>query len=917
MRQLTATPRLSLRDQLRAARRAGRARAGLLAGVGALALLGSCGPLATGPFDPSAGASEDGAVTATATDGGAESGSILGLEREAFTANVLMDFQAAESRYRETALRSGETFATGSVAQAEQELYLALNKSNLGEFEPAEAIFRPALFAIDRSGGVVSRVRGRVFYAQHKLNQGRPEEALAEIERAIEIGQPALAAGAAAVGGPQLEATEAAFVTTGDGVEITAEGAQLLSDSGSGEIAGGVSGGQLSPEDQLRVLLAQSEYVAAAAGLGGADTDVRARLDAARGYFDELPDSVSLWLRAEIARIGAERAFLDGDLDLSIDESSEAVSIARRFAAGERPEALLRLQQGRILLEMGDVDGARDAFERALEILARGGRGVSLDVLQPYFQLLADEPPSPVRDEAIFLALQQLRNPVTGDTLARLAARLSAGGSAAAEAIRSLQDAERAVNREAARLDQLTGAAQRDANAIRLTRLRLAEAETALAAAREAVAESAPNYTQIVDRSVPLSEFRERLRPGELFVQTKLGSQGGVVLAVSQNRLDLQLLDLDTRSAEALVTRIRDSVYNPFFDVEGARELYVRVFGPVEEAVKASDTIIYAPDGALLSVPPALMVAADPVDYAPRSLNYTGVPWFGTEASVSVSLSVASFHHLRNVAPSDAPEPFRGFGAFVPYGPEQAAVVRDRRNAPDVCLDVLAQLGALQPLPGTATEVTAIGRIAGTGPQGVVTGASFTDASLLATDLSDARVLHFATHGLLPISADCLPEPSLATSLGPDGDGLLEAGEIVELSIDADLVVLSACDTGGTGAGSALGTGFRGSGGEALSGLVRAFFYAGARNVVASHWLVPDTETVKLMERLYGGLAEGESPARAIRDARRELTADPFTSHPFYWAAFEAIGDAARETRIAGLPAAGLPVRAARAARGG
>ncbi len=887
--------------------------------VGALAVLaalGGCGEFATGPFDPRAAAPEAG-ETAAATGGG-EPGSILGLQREAFTANVLMDFQAAESRYRESALRSGETFAAGGIAQAEQELYLALNKSNLGEHEPAEAIFRPALAEIDRSGGLVSRVRARVFYAQHKLNQGRPAEALAEAERALATGRPALEAGAAGEGGPQLAVAEAVFVTTPDGVEIPPETARLLAGRGSGELSGAVSGGQLSPEEQLRVLLAQSEYVAAAAGLGGAEVDVPSRLAAARGYFDGVPDTTSLWLRAELARLGAERAFLAGELDLSIDESAEAVSIARRFAAGERPEALLRLQQGRILLEMGDVDGARTAFERALEILARGGRGVSLDVLQPYFELLAAEPASPARDEAIFLALQQLRNPVTGDTLARLAARLSAGSSAAAEAIRALQDAERAVNREAARLDQLTGAAQRDANAIRLTRLRLAEAEAALAAAREAVAESAPNYTQIVDRSVPLAEFRERLRPGEVFVQTKLGSQGGVVLAVGRDRLDIQLLDLDLASAEALVTRIRDSVYNPYFDVDGARELYVRVFGPVEDAVKAADTIIYAPDGPLLSVPPALMVSADPVGYTPRSLDYTRVPWFGTEAAVSVSLSVASFHHLRNVAPSDAPEPFRGFGNFVPYGPERATLVRERRNAPAVCDDVFAQLGALQPLPGTQAEVTALGNIAGVGPSGVVTGETFTDATLLETDLSDARVLHFATHGLLPISADCLPEPSLATSLGPEGDGLLEAGEIVELSIDADLVVLSACDTGGTGAGSALGTGFRGSGGEALSGLVRAFFYAGARNVVASHWLVPDAETVALMERLYAGLAEGESPSRAIRDARQRLTADPFTSHPFYWAAFAVIGDAARETRVAGLPeAAGVPVRAARAARGG
>ncbi|GMG81968.1 CHAT domain-containing protein [Paralimibaculum aggregatum] len=855
-----------------------------------LLLLGGCAERAAAPA-PAPGETAGGA---------SQAGGLVDLQRQAFADNALMRFEDAETLYREAAQRSASGIAPGSPEQLEQELYLALNKSNLGEFQPADALFASALAGIERSGSLIPRVRGAVFHAQHLLNQGRAVETVAETQRAIKLGEAAIAEGAAERGVDGLAEQPAAFVMGPQGLEIPQETAKLLAGEAGLDVSGGLATDRLTPREQLSILLAQAYYVEASAGRGGAGGDTAERLARARGHLEAAPEINALWLRAELARLSADLAFERGDLDLADDESASAVRIARRFAAGERPEALLRLQQGRIRLEAGDVSGARDAFDRALAILARGGRGVSFDALAPYLELLAEEPDSPARSEAIFLALQQLRNPATSDTLARLAARLAAGDGPAAEAIRALQDAELAVNREAARLDRLSAASPRDVNAIRLTRTRLASARAAQAAAQAAVAQAAPNFQQIGDRSVDLAAFQASLRPGELFVQVRLGREGGAVAAVTRSRVTLAPLDIGEAEAAAIVGRVRDSVYSPFFDVRGAQELYRRVLAPVQADIDAAEAVIVAPDGPLLSLPPALYVAGDLSGYADRSLDYSRVRWFGAESAVSVTLSVASFHHLRQVAPSAAPEPYRGFGGFVPFGPGQASVVQARREAPPVCLEVLANLGALAPLPATDGEVRRLARLSGAAaPQAVLTGPAFTDSAVLAGDLGRARILHFATHGILPLSADCLPEPALATSLAPagDGDGLLEAGEIVELALDADLVVLSACDTGGRGAGSALGTGFRGSGGEALSGLVRAFFYAGARNVVASHWLVPDAETGRLMDRLYEGLGAGESPAAAMRAARASLATVPESSHPFYWAAFSAIGDAARAPR--------------------
>jgi len=150
--------------------------------------------------------------------------------------------------------------------------------------------------------------------------------------------------------------------------------------------------------------------------------------------------------------------------------------------------------------------------------------------------------------------------------------------------------------------------------------------------------------------------------------------------------------------------------------------------------------------------------------------------------------------------------------------------------------------------------------------------------------------LHFACHGIVD---DTFPlESALVLSVpeapSPDKEnGILQAWEIFEqLRIDADLVALSACDTG---RGQTLA-------GEGMIGLVRAFHYAGARTVLASQWPVGDASTADLMTAFYRRLRDGAPYDEALRAGQLELlasaeSAGPDRSHPFYWAAFQLIGD--------------------------
>lgn len=143
----------------------------------------------------------------------------------------------------------------------------------------------------------------------------------------------------------------------------------------------------------------------------------------------------------------------------------------------------------------------------------------------------------------------------------------------------------------------------------------------------------------------------------------------------------------------------------------------------------------------------------------------------------------------------------------------------------------------------------------------------------------------------------CPAQPALLTSFGGQGsDGLLTFREIFDLKLDADVVVLSACDTADKASSTATRAAGLATGGDvALDGLVRAFVGAGGRLVVASHWPVPDDYNAT--QRLIAGLfsaTPGEPIAKALRTSQRTLMDDLNTSHPFYWAAFALVGDGER-----------------------
>jgi CHAT domain-containing protein len=213
----------------------------------------------------------------------------------------------------------------------------------------------------------------------------------------------------------------------------------------------------------------------------------------------------------------------------------------------------------------------------------------------------------------------------------------------------------------------------------------------------------------------------------------------------------------------------------------------------------------------------------------------------------------------------------------------------------------IAAVRRLSPLPETVAELCAVAANLGADENSIMFGAAATEASLKRLsqerELENIRIVHFATHALVAGEISNLVEPSLVLT-PPDSDdadgnqangddGLLTALEISELKLDADWVILSACNTA---SGDAQGA-------EALSGFARAFFYAGARGLLVSHWAVDSTSAVKLTTGVFKHLAGDPTIGRAeaLRRAMLDVidNGDPDEAHPTYWAPFVVVGEGA------------------------
>jgi CHAT domain-containing protein len=287
----------------------------------------------------------------------------------------------------------------------------------------------------------------------------------------------------------------------------------------------------------------------------------------------------------------------------------------------------------------------------------------------------------------------------------------------------------------------------------------------------------------------------------------------------------------------------------------------------------------------LLSLPFALLLTG-PADAA----NLSGAPWLIRQMTIAHVPSAANFVALRKAGTSRAEHPWFGFGGFHPVTLAQA----EASFPGATCRDSAKLFASLPPLPFAQRELEAARALLGASPSDELLNAAFTAPAVRRVALQNYRVLHFATHALLPAELRCQDQPAIVTSApanARDASGaLLTASDVIGLNLDANLVILSACNTGGPGNSTS---------GESLSGLARAFFFAGARSMLVTHWSINDQTSAFLVAdtlRRYAA-SGGTDLAEALRQAQlglidragKDLPAN--LAHPFFWAPFALIGE--------------------------
>jgi len=421
-----------------------------------------------------------------------------------------------------------------------------------------------------------------------------------------------------------------------------------------------------------------------------------------------------------------------------------------------------------------------------------------------------------------------------------------------------------------------------------------------------------PEYNRLINPSATtLSEVQKLLAPGELMLSYFVQEAQTLIWAVNNNKATLHVSKLSEKDIYARVQKIRAGLDVPVstvddipqYNIKLANELYNELIAPVGKQLEGVNNLIIVPHRALLSMPfGALVTAKSSVKKGGLPFSgYKAIPWLAQKYAINIMPSATALVTMRTYAKKEkAEEPFIGFGDPI-FGEDEGVIdeVRTRgiRISQRAAINVRS-LSGLPNLPETRDELKQIALSLGASDDNIFLGEKANESNVRNSNLKDFRVVAFATHGLVADDLDGLEQPALALTppeeASEDDDGLLQMGEVLGLELNADWVVLSACNTA---------SGDESLANEGLTGLTQAFFYAGSRALLVSLWPVESTSTQQLTTAMFSAAKQDQMLGRAasLQAARKHLIDGPgymldgkelFSyAHPIFWSAFIAVGE--------------------------
>ncbi len=454
--------------------------------------------------------------------------------------------------------------------------------------------------------------------------------------------------------------------------------------------------------------------------------------------------------------------------------------------------------------------------------------------------------------------------------------------------------------------------------------------------------EDGKRFAQLVSSSVDLKTIQSSLDQDEAYSRIILGKDQGYSLLITPDSVKISSVDRSRNSIQKSVEDLRCAVdfvdafkrYTcaqnstddnfdirfPEYDVKVAAQLFDDIYGDINASLLNGEIkhLIVQPDAVLAPLPFAALVTTSPsqitgntvkhVNFANGSYDhdYTGVAWLSDKVAVSHSVGELSFVQARDKSRRNvgvkAPKPFLGFSGFDQFEESEANLISTKKDVDaSLCSGVYRAFGDIA--ESTDRQARTIqNQIGGD----LILGDGFTDTNLLNVSdegaggsLKDYRVILFATHSVSPgpLTEGCLDEPVLTTNFDPNNagsDGFLTASDIASgMELAADLVILSACETA---VGSAVSTFSDRPTSETFDGIVRAFYFAQAQSLLATHWTLPANETVNVFSQLFQkeGLSDTAFAERLRQTqvtTRNSEYEGQSTSHPYFWANFVFVGD--------------------------
>lgn len=555
----------------------------------------------------------------------------------------------------------------------------------------------------------------------------------------------------------------------------------------------------------------------------------------------------------------------------------------------------------------------RDLAERAMQVADRMNLGVTQRAItDSTSRVLAATPALRALLEA-----EQAQRQATSAAFARVQAALAEEDAlrreAQSDAFKSRPEAERRAHMLKLRQHR---------EQLKQVQEEAAAARAKLEAGRQRVTKEFPGYAELVTPTIASPrQLRLLLQPGEGLLVVQPTERATLVWALTADAPTTLAASALTRvELTARVNAVREMLDlgaaaagagpRPALRPELLHALWRELFGGVEPALANVTSLMVATTSALAALPVGALVTAPPAPGQP-------VAWLARRMAVTQLPASASLHSLRRVAQvRPAPRPLLAFGdplfdlskrgaapppAAAGSGP---AATRRLRSAAGQA----GQLGQggpvgrydaetgfryadIPPLPETRVELLAVAEALGADKgTDVVLGEHATRRAVLAAPLAERRVVAFATHGLLPGELPGVGKPALAMAAeaDPKEPALLELDDVLGLRLNAQWVLLSACNTAAAE-----------QGGAAMSGLVRGFFFAGTRSVLATHWAV-ETESAAALSTATFRAQRGSDITRAEALRRAQLAlidgsagAGRWT-HPYYWAPYALFGDPSR-----------------------